>query len=371
MHPAVKMDNLECLPADMRPVAIAACESGRSLQDFHRMDQLFVDAPPSQKLLFFQVLYSGLDPAQVPSPKDLEPLEADTMTRIGCASLSLKGIFRLFEEVKEPEEIGPTLWPNVWPWMYLIHEHWNYLPATVVLPEFFMYCEFLGFVGRIYVPSLYRPIVLVVLAKAWSFLPQLKGSMAFEPCFKYLAGIIGALDFSDPVHFAEMVDGAGGTLDDLACLTKRYLDDLAGKKFESGWPGILKLWMPPSLVHYPVVAAVNEILVDLHEISSRKDFQALDIFDEWITFIDLAERRVALMRRVDSTQWLKACDNLDVCPFQRHHGQELISGSTGRFKPGLSADGAPDAAPTTTTLGAKLSIGRAAGTVIIVDPTPS
>jgi hypothetical protein len=138
--------------------------------------------------------------------------------------------------------------------MYFIHEHWNYLPATVVSPEFFMYCEFLGFVGRIYVPSLYRPIFLgscytstvvsstlgfrVVLAKAWSFLPQLKGSMAFEPCFKYLAGIIGALDFSDPVHFAEMVDGAGGTLDDLACLTKRYLDDLAGKTFESGWPGM-------------------------------------------------------------------------------------------------------------------------------------
>ncbi|KAJ7841884.1 hypothetical protein B0H14DRAFT_3457154 [Mycena olivaceomarginata] len=109
---------------------------------------------------------------------------------------------------------------------------------------------------------------------------------------------------------------------------------------------VLKLWMPPSLVHYPVVAAVNEILVDLHEISSCKDFQALDIFDEWITFIDLAERRIALMRRVDSIQWLKACDNLDVAE---------------RFKPGLSADGAPDAAPTTATLGAKLSIGRAAG----------
>jgi hypothetical protein len=135
---------------------------------------------------------------------------------------------------------------------------------------------------------------------------------------------------------------------------------------------VLKLWMPPSLVHYPVVAAVNEILVDLHEISSCKDFQALDIFDEWITFIDLAERRIALMRRViDAIQWLKACDNLDVCPFQRHHGQELISGSAERFKPGLSADGAPDAAPTTATLGAKLSIGRAAGIVIIVDPTPS
>jgi hypothetical protein len=123
------------------------------LQDFQRIEKLFVDSPRFEKLLFLPVFHIALDPAQIPTLEDLESLEPDTMTSMGCASLSLQAIFELFDgaPIKQPEEIGPTLWSNVWLWMYFVHEHRDYLPATVILPEFFMYSRFLRFFGRTYV----------------------------------------------------------------------------------------------------------------------------------------------------------------------------------------------------------------------------
>ncbi|KAJ7311698.1 hypothetical protein DFH08DRAFT_1045062, partial [Mycena albidolilacea] len=41
--------------------------------------------------------------------------------------------------------------------------------------------------------------------------------------------------------------------------------------------------------------------------------QGLGICEHWTAFIDLADSRVALMRRVDASKSLKACDNIEIC----------------------------------------------------------
>jgi hypothetical protein len=56
-------------------------KSGRSLNGFPRTEKFFKGATHSQKLFFLRVFYVGLDPAQIPTPQDLESPGVDTMAR--------------------------------------------------------------------------------------------------------------------------------------------------------------------------------------------------------------------------------------------------------------------------------------------------
>jgi hypothetical protein len=55
----------------------------------------------------------------------------------------------------------------------------------------------------------------------------------FGPCLNYLSVLIGRLDSADHVHFMEMVNSAGGTIRDLACLARKYMDNLVDSKAEA------------------------------------------------------------------------------------------------------------------------------------------
>jgi hypothetical protein len=70
--------------------------------------------------------------------------------------------------------------------------------------------------------------------------------------------------------------------------------------------------LPDGLVYYHVVAAVQKTLVHVAEITSSEEFEALEIFDDWVTFIDLAETRVELKEDFDQLASTKACDNVEV-----------------------------------------------------------
>lgn len=51
---------------------MAACKNSRCLEDFQRAEKFFKGSADSQKLFFLWVFYVGLDPAQIPTPQDLE-----------------------------------------------------------------------------------------------------------------------------------------------------------------------------------------------------------------------------------------------------------------------------------------------------------
>ncbi|KAJ7352241.1 hypothetical protein DFH08DRAFT_858321 [Mycena albidolilacea] len=211
-----------------------ACKSGRSLYDLQRVEQLVGGASEAQKTLYLPVFYICLDPAQIPTPDDLDSFQPDVATRIDCALLSLRVLFDLVVDEHFAEEVGPTLWAHVWPWIWFLHQHLEHISIsdkTLVFHDI-VYIRFFLFATQMYGPNSTRTIVSstpgfrAILAKTWTLLARIKTTDMFQPFFWYLANLLGSLDFIDPVHFTEMIDGAGGTLDDLAHLVMGYLDCL-------------------------------------------------------------------------------------------------------------------------------------------------
>ncbi|KAF7334517.1 MYND-type domain-containing protein [Mycena venus] len=233
MHRAVEKTNIQRLSASQRRVAMLACKSGRSLHDLRRVEQLVGGASEAQKMLYLPVFYICLDPAEIPTPEELDSFPPDVTTRIDCASLSLRLLFDLIVDIDFAQQVGPTLWVHVWPWVYFLHQHREYISdKTLVFHENIIYGLFFIFVTQMYSPDSTHTLVSstpgfrAILAKSWGFLDGIKTTGAFQSCFWSFANLLESLDFIDPVHFTEMIDGAGGALDDLARLVMEYLDHL-------------------------------------------------------------------------------------------------------------------------------------------------
>lgn len=105
------------------------------------------------------------------------------------------------------------------------------------MPEASFYAQFLvfaaWFLGHPPTCSLMSatPGFRFMLARAWVLFPQLNGpddAHSFEPRLSSLCCCIATFDFVNPANVAEMIDGAGGSIDDLARLVIQYTDDVFG-----------------------------------------------------------------------------------------------------------------------------------------------
>ncbi|KAJ7348363.1 hypothetical protein DFH08DRAFT_149193 [Mycena albidolilacea] len=109
VHPAVEIHNVDwtvSLNQSRKRVALwqwPYCDL--------QVEILVEEAHTSRKLLFLPVFHISLVPGQIPTPKDLEFLQAATETCIARASLSLRALFRPFMQNGAQEEMGPTVWP--------------------------------------------------------------------------------------------------------------------------------------------------------------------------------------------------------------------------------------------------------------------
>ncbi|KAJ7213062.1 hypothetical protein GGX14DRAFT_696949, partial [Mycena pura] len=335
-------------------VALAACSS-RSYHKLQLAATLVKSATDAHKILFFPVFYAILDPAQIPTPADLESLQPDTRASVDCARLALEVIFDIIAPVsrkyQEPDDVGPTFWSGIWPWIFFMHEYREYLGASSVFRDPLGYTRFVLFLTDIYDPRPMRDIISAtpgfraLLATTWTLLP--KSSEAYETCLWFLVSIIGSLPFTDPLHFAEMVDGAGAcksnsdswllrnfkssftvTLELLehllnttlgyqwlpAAIEAGLLRMMAGvatefpSMFDNRMRFLLTKILPDGLLYYHVVAAMAKVLDEVTEIWSSKKLEDTEIVDDWNSFHDLAERRVQLL---DGLRSSRACDNLE------------------------------------------------------------
>ncbi|KAF7364254.1 hypothetical protein MSAN_01085200 [Mycena sanguinolenta] len=229
MHPAVDIKNIKRLPGHRSRVALAACADKPSLDDFERVVTLMENGPASQKILYLPVFYIALDPAKIPSTEDLDLLQHDTEDPVAYTSLSLQMVFVLAQSNKASfqQELGATLWPRVWKWVHFMHEHREHLPDGVA--NDLLYHQFLGFVEDTFFPLPYyvtsTPGFRVILGGAWASLLRMKLSgKELHICVNIVAYFLLELDFTDPVHLTEMVDGAGGRQEDLAFLSAKLLE---------------------------------------------------------------------------------------------------------------------------------------------------
>ncbi|KAK7058181.1 ankyrin repeat-containing protein [Favolaschia claudopus] len=243
MHPALDVKNLQRIPFANRRVALKAHKPGRSLHDLQQVETLVENAASApEKQLYLPVFMACLDPANIPTTEELERLDFDVRVRIACASLALGQFFSIGLSLKDLRARGfaQSTWSWVWPWTYFMHEHKGYLPGHVVLGDAHMYSFFMAYAVRsldeddtssmgFVIDS--TPGFRVILGEAWNFMWHLEDSpKVFGPCVRYIAEFIGSLDYVDETHFSEILDGVGGTIDDLAHLVTRTCSILSDSK---------------------------------------------------------------------------------------------------------------------------------------------
>ncbi|KAF8147126.1 hypothetical protein K438DRAFT_1780222 [Mycena galopus ATCC 62051] len=218
---------------------------------------------------------SQRDPAHIPTLADLESLPSETKAHVAFI-FDIKKL--MSENYREPNDVGPTLWSRIWPWIFFMHEYREYLGTLSLFREQALgYTQFLLFVADIFDPIPMRGIISstpgfrVVLTTTWTVLSTLPRD-TYEHCLWFLSSIIGALDFIGPLHFSEMVDDAGGTLDDLAMLMMRHMDDVVNGQFS---------WKIGSLASYlrflaELILAAASVSTVLHfplpHLSTRQKF---------------------------------------------------------------------------------------------------
>ncbi|KAJ6517395.1 hypothetical protein C8R47DRAFT_1312885 [Mycena vitilis] len=228
MHPALRLENLNRLPPSMRRAARSACSATRSIDDIRRVQTYIATATEAQTLLMLPIFYTNLDPSDVPDPDryDTENPPADAESRIGRALLSLISLYTL----QFPVEIGPDIWPRVWPWVQFIYTYRDDLPNIPQQSEGIFCLEFLMFAGTFAdheeTFSLIQstPGVWFFVAKAWPRVPKIVDPKKREVGFSDLRSFITGNNVLEPANLAELIDGAGGTLGHLAHLTALYLE---------------------------------------------------------------------------------------------------------------------------------------------------
>ncbi|KAK6983871.1 hypothetical protein R3P38DRAFT_3110594 [Favolaschia claudopus] len=244
MHPTLNTAKLQQIPFLKRRLAMKALEHGRSLEDLQKVERLLKGASVPEQQLYLPVFMSCLDPADIPTSEELELLDVDLQvwTRIACSSVALRQFLSigLSFETSQLKGFGPSTWPWVWPWTHFMHEHTEYLASRgIVLGDANLYSFFVAYASRSYVddspsmPSLIAssPGFRTIVGKAWIFMWHVEDAPdAFIPCLRYIARFLDALDYVDDAHFAEILEGAGGSFGELANLVTRYCAVLDDKK---------------------------------------------------------------------------------------------------------------------------------------------
>ncbi|KAJ7670060.1 hypothetical protein DFH06DRAFT_1321079 [Mycena polygramma] len=228
MHPALRLDRLNRLPPSVRRAAQAACSATCSIDDIRRVQIYLETATEEQSLFMLPVFYINLNPATVPDLDhyDTENPSADAESCIGRALVSLLSLYAM----KLPPGIGPDIWPRVWPWIQFLHIYREHLPNMPSQSEDVLCFDFLVFAGTFsdHVESfaliLSTPGVCFLVAEAWPHVLQILDHRERELGLTELYSFIADTKITEPTNFAELINGAGGTLDHLADLIVRYIE---------------------------------------------------------------------------------------------------------------------------------------------------
>ncbi|KAJ7167094.1 hypothetical protein C8R46DRAFT_1351266 [Mycena filopes] len=227
MHPVLRRNNIQRLPPTIKRVALAACSPNRSLDNLERLSEYMVNASEEQKPCILPVLHFNLDPDDVPiengfDPYTVSPTTTDAIGRAWSA-------FRLLRAIEFPQGVGIDLWPRVWRWTWFFHLFHEHLPWVL---EASLCFDLLTFAGRFkdHQPShnliKSTPGFWVILGRAWVRMTEDVDTL--DPhgrnlLFAELSNFLGEPDVGDPTHLAQLIEGVGGSIHDLARTATHYL----------------------------------------------------------------------------------------------------------------------------------------------------
>ncbi|KAJ7438781.1 hypothetical protein B0H11DRAFT_1934934 [Mycena galericulata] len=294
------------------------------------------------------------------------------------ASVSLSAIAQL---IRTGEPFSPTLvaelWPRVWVWMKFLAD---YRSCISFLKDSTQIYRVFSFLINYFAESAsdligMTPGVSSLLTAAWKVLIDVRGT-AQEAAYWDVYLLVCRLHTPAQRNLAKMVEGAGGTLHDLAsllCLPSSFADAtlpgvhdtyiealalphlLDTLEVPPGYPHIrqalkaglrhlilhrgqksgafprnhthvrelLTVILPKSTIHYAILSQLRRSLLDVQDIEDSPSFSESDVFAEWTSFKDLARQRLDIMDRYDSGSYIswEACHNENIqCAVVKERG---------------------------------------------------
>ncbi|KAJ7633919.1 hypothetical protein DFH06DRAFT_1222089, partial [Mycena polygramma] len=181
-----------------------------------------------QEVYGLPVFYFNLDPAGIPtSDDDIESLSPGTIVTIERAMMSLQAL----HTTRFPSATGVDIWPRIGLWSRFVYLHPD-LPLTPPVAE----NELCGDLVLFAATSTDHPATTVLikstpdfrfmLGKAWVGIVELPNAPERTIGFSALHNFIKELEVAEPDMLAEIIDGAGGTLQGLSRLVIRFINTL-------------------------------------------------------------------------------------------------------------------------------------------------
>ncbi|KAJ7742297.1 hypothetical protein B0H16DRAFT_1890315 [Mycena metata] len=229
MHPALRLSNLSRLPPAMKRASLAACSTERSAQDLGRLRAFLPTSTDEQKRWMLPAFYFNLNPDDIPAEHGFDPetMSPVTESAIERAWSSLQSLYI----IDFPLGIGTDTWPPVWEWyqfFHLFHGHLQGL-SPIRLPESPLSVDLLMFSGTFdddepsYTLIKSTPGFWFMLGEIWLHLTLSVDALKRDILFGDLSGFIQAPEAVEPGNLAEIIEGVGGTLHELARVATLYL----------------------------------------------------------------------------------------------------------------------------------------------------
>ncbi|KAJ7676657.1 hypothetical protein DFH06DRAFT_1317276 [Mycena polygramma] len=226
MHPTLRIENLGRLPFPFQRFADAACTPARIIEDIMCTQYALTLIKPAERVGLLPVFYLNLDPGRMPSADQIDRFTPTTRTDITSAAFSLVTIL----QIDAPRAVALEMWPRIWSWFNFIDTYRDYFPDTELPSQKNLFTYFLVFTRHLYEDrSAYSGLLSTAgfartIVKAWTFLSTLEET-------NLVARVLGdlslfMLDTTEgltPENLDEVLEGAGGSFDDLARLMLTFL----------------------------------------------------------------------------------------------------------------------------------------------------
>ncbi|KAJ7724385.1 hypothetical protein B0H16DRAFT_1596538 [Mycena metata] len=222
MHSSLR-SSLQSLPESAKRVALGVCVRHPTALDLARYGALYLKTPPAQLLSFLSVHHVLVDPARIPTQEQLDPLSSAAKIAIEAAMLSIEALFK----TKIPSAARSDLWPRVFVWVQFIQTFRELLSDLkfVMASEEDLCVGFVTFSRDIsenlsVVEGLVcTPEFQVIATRGWACALQQTDSRKRSYGLGEVVSILGR----SPTFVEEMLEGAGGSVDNLADLLIRQL----------------------------------------------------------------------------------------------------------------------------------------------------
>ncbi|KAJ6461495.1 hypothetical protein C8R47DRAFT_1159443 [Mycena vitilis] len=235
-HPVLRLANLSKLPIAHQGIANAAADG--SLNGLVRFVRL-CEGLPQFKPILLPAFFANLDPARIPSDSMLGGSLATS--RIRSAFLSLDALVNGRESSSLPAVTYPDVWSRAWRWVLFMHTHSDFLSAVINQNVYELYMDsilLLQTPQETEDPRNTTEGVRVVVAHAWRVFLNLDACLDEDGFSSVCRYMLLHLKASDPENLAEVIEGVGGTMQDLALTIVRHIKIMVTSDFASATLGL-------------------------------------------------------------------------------------------------------------------------------------